>query len=54
MDADGNIQVIRAYGVEEITVVASTRLPPLAREAQLRYSINLSRNFFYTVQCTRY
>ena len=32
MDADGNIQVIRAYGVEEITVVARTRLPPLARE----------------------
>jgi hypothetical protein len=32
MDADGNIQVIRAYGVEEIAVVARTRLPPLARE----------------------
>ncbi len=32
MDADGNIQVICAYGVEEIAVVARTRLPPLARE----------------------
>jgi hypothetical protein len=32
MDADGNIQVIRAYGVEEIAIVARTRLPPLARE----------------------
>jgi hypothetical protein len=32
MDADGNVQVIRAYGVEEIAVVARTRLPPLARE----------------------
>jgi hypothetical protein len=32
MEADGNIQVIRAYGVEEIAVVARTRLPPLARE----------------------
>jgi hypothetical protein len=32
VDADGNIQVIRAYGVEEIAVVARTRLPPLARE----------------------
>ncbi len=32
MDADGNIQVIRAYGVEETAVVARTRLPPLARE----------------------
>jgi hypothetical protein len=32
MDADGNIQVIRAYGVEEIAVVARTRLPPIARE----------------------
>jgi hypothetical protein len=32
MDADGNIQVIRAYGVEGIAVVARTRLPPIARE----------------------
>jgi hypothetical protein len=32
MDADGNIQMIRAYGVEEIAIVARTRLPPLARE----------------------
>jgi hypothetical protein len=32
MDADGNIQVIRAHGVEEITVVARTRLPPIARD----------------------
>jgi hypothetical protein len=32
MDADGNIQVIHAHGVEEITIVARTRLPPIARE----------------------
>jgi hypothetical protein len=32
MDADGNIQVICAHGVEEIAVVARTRLPPIARE----------------------
>jgi hypothetical protein len=32
MDADGNVQVIRAYGVEKIAVVARTRLPPIARE----------------------
>jgi hypothetical protein len=32
VDADGNVQVIRAYGVEEITVVARTKLPPLAKE----------------------
>jgi hypothetical protein len=30
LDADGNIQVI--HGVEEIAVVARTRLPPIARE----------------------
>jgi hypothetical protein len=32
VDADGNVQVIRAYGVEEITVVSRARLPPLAKE----------------------
>jgi len=32
LDVDGNIQVIRAYGVDEIAVVTSTRLPPVARE----------------------
>jgi hypothetical protein len=32
LDADGNIQVIRAHGMEEIAVVARTRLPPIARE----------------------
>ncbi len=32
LDADGNIQVIRAHGVEEITILARTRLPPIARE----------------------
>ncbi len=32
LDSDGNIQVIRAHGVEEIAVVARTRLPPIARE----------------------
>ncbi len=32
MDADGNVQVIRAYGVEEIAVVTRTRLPPRAWE----------------------
>jgi hypothetical protein len=32
LDADGNIQVIRAHGVDEITIVARTRLPPIARE----------------------
>jgi hypothetical protein len=32
LEADGNIQVIRAHGVEEIAVVARTRLPPIARE----------------------
>ncbi len=31
LDADGNIQVIRAHGVEEISIVARTRLPPIAR-----------------------
>jgi hypothetical protein len=32
LDADGNIQVFRAHGVEEIAIVARTRLPPIARE----------------------
>ncbi len=32
LDVDGNIQVVRAYGVDEIAVVTRTRLPPLARE----------------------
>jgi hypothetical protein len=32
LDVDGNIQVIRAYGVDEIDVVKRTRLPPVARE----------------------
>jgi hypothetical protein len=32
LDADGNIQVVRAHGVEEIAIVARTRLPPIARE----------------------
>jgi len=32
LDVDGNIQVIRAYVVDEIAVVARTRLPPVARE----------------------
>jgi hypothetical protein len=32
LDVDGNIQVIRAYGVDEIAVVTRTRLPPVARE----------------------
>ncbi len=32
LDMDGNIQVVRAYGVDEITVVTCTRLPPVARE----------------------
>ena len=32
LDVDGNIQVIRAHGVDEIAVVARTRLPPIARE----------------------
>jgi hypothetical protein len=32
LDVDGNIQVIRAYGVDEISVVTRTRLPPVARE----------------------
>jgi hypothetical protein len=32
LDADGNVQVIRAHGVDEITIVARTRLPPVARE----------------------
>jgi hypothetical protein len=32
LDAGGNIQVIRAHGVDEIAVVARTRLPPIARE----------------------
>jgi hypothetical protein len=32
LDVDGNIQVIRAYGVDEIAVVTPTRLPPVARE----------------------
>jgi hypothetical protein len=32
LDVDGNIQVIRGYEVDEIAVVARTRLPPVARE----------------------
>jgi hypothetical protein len=32
LDADGNVRVIRAYGVEEIAVVVRTRLPPIAVE----------------------
>jgi hypothetical protein len=32
LDADGNIQVIRAHGMDEIAIVARTRLPPIARE----------------------
>jgi hypothetical protein len=32
LDVDSNIQVIRAHGVDEIAVVARTRLPPVARE----------------------
>ncbi len=32
LDVDGNIQVVRAHGVDEIAVVARTRLPPIARE----------------------
>jgi hypothetical protein len=32
LDADGNIQVVRAHGVEEIAVMARTRLPPIARD----------------------
>ncbi len=35
LDVDGNIKVIRAYGVDEIAVVARTRLPPVAREISL-------------------
>ncbi len=32
LDADGNYQVLCAYGVEKIATVARTRLPPWARE----------------------
>jgi hypothetical protein len=32
LDVDGNIQVIHAYGVDEIVVIPRTRLPPVARE----------------------
>jgi hypothetical protein len=32
LDVDGNVQVICAHGVDEIAVVARTRLPPIARE----------------------
>jgi hypothetical protein len=32
LDVDGNIQVICAHGVDEIAVVARTRLPPITRE----------------------
>jgi hypothetical protein len=32
LDADGNIQVVRAHGVDEITTVTRTRLPHVARE----------------------
>ncbi len=32
LDVDGNVRVIRAYGVEEIAIVVHTRLPPLAVE----------------------
>jgi hypothetical protein len=32
LDADGNIQVICAHGVDEITTVTRTRLPHVARE----------------------
>ncbi len=32
LDADGNIQVVCAHGVDEITTVTRTRLPHVARE----------------------
>jgi hypothetical protein len=32
LDADGNIQVVCAHGVEEIATVTRTRLPHVARE----------------------
>jgi hypothetical protein len=32
LDADGNIQVVRAYGMDEITTVTRTRLPHVVRE----------------------
>ncbi len=32
LDVDGNIQVVRAYGVDEIAIVTRTRLPHMARE----------------------
>ncbi len=32
LDVDGNVQVIRVYGVDKIAIVARTRLPPIARE----------------------
>jgi hypothetical protein len=32
LDVNGNVQVIRAYGVDEIAIVARTRLPLIARE----------------------
>jgi hypothetical protein len=32
LDADGNIQVVHAHGVDEITTVTRTRLPHAARE----------------------
>jgi hypothetical protein len=32
LDVDGNIQVVRAHGADEIAVVTRTRLPPVARE----------------------
>jgi hypothetical protein len=32
LDVDGNIQVVRAYGVDAIAVITRTRLPPVARE----------------------
>jgi hypothetical protein len=37
LDKDGNIQVIQAYGVDEIAVVAPTRLPPVGEGNLPRY-----------------
>jgi hypothetical protein len=35
LDADGNIQVVRAHGMEQIAIVARTRLPPLRGRSSL-------------------
>jgi hypothetical protein len=40
LDADGNIQMICAHGVDEITTVTRTRLPPIARKISCLHAVD--------------